>query len=493
MGANMKQYLTEKEKRAHQCIGKLIACLKEDRTRDSEFFDLSAEFFALKSDSEISSKFNEIAASYGLTPEIQAKIKMLQTVRNSVNEADRNYFYMVEKAEEKAISAKEMAHLQKITLTINNNPYEIYKNLKAAKKAIEVGLINADANVNNPLTGKICQRHECMLDIASDNTINVEKLNTRKDANDEQVFKILVYISKLPPEKQEALMKQIKNERPEIHQQMTEVMQLVSSQNFASTLLGMPIEDTRFADKNNFWNLIQQHVDTKDVNIDMIYHTFDERIHIQHQMIELYHVSKGNAEFNQHMIRHQRRPLSKEARANLEQASAMDIANAKALGHALLMFSNGKENESMIILLSWKNLETPEKRKSLLEHFQKVDPENYPSTLLLMYQALTKERKQNKAPLINNEYERSIPVEAFLDCLTDPRGKFSEKQKLILLIQQNDPSMYQQLKEQITQTNPTLSKQLHMTNPVATETLNLAGQPLTVTEQPYVPQTRVVR
>ena len=51
----MKQYLTDKEKRAHQCIGKLAACIKEDRTRDSEFFDLSAEFFALKSDNEISS------------------------------------------------------------------------------------------------------------------------------------------------------------------------------------------------------------------------------------------------------------------------------------------------------------------------------------------------------------------------------------------------------------------------------------------------------
>ena len=489
----MKQYLTEKEKKAHQCIGKLAACIKDDRTRNSEFFDLSAEFFALKSDSEISSKFNEIAASYGITPEVQAKIKMLQTIRTTVNEADRNYFYMVEKAEEKAITEKEMARLQQITLAISNNPYEIYKNLSDAKKAIETGLINADDTVKNPLTGKTCQRHECMLDIAKDNTINIKKLNTQKDANDEQVFKVLVYISKLPREKQEALMTKIKRERPEIYNQMAEVMHLVSSQNFASTLLGMPVKDTRFADKNNFWELIQQHVDTKGINVDMIYHTFDERIHIQHQMTELYKVSKGNAEFNQHMIHHQKKPLSEKARANLERASTMDIANAKALGQALLMFSNGKENESMIILLSWKNLETPEKRKSLLEHFQQVDPENYPATLLLMYQALSKERKQNKAPLINNEYERSIPMEAFLDCLTDPRGKLSEKQNLLQIMQKNDPSMYQQLKQQITQTNPTVAKQLGIIRTIATETLNLVGQPLTMTDQPYEPQTRVIR
>ena len=492
-GDNMKQNLTEKEKRAHQCMNKLAACLKEDRTRDSEFFDLSAEFFALKSDSEISSKFNEIAASYGITPEIQAKIKMLQTIRTNVNEADRNYFYMVEKAEEKALSAKEMAKLQQITFVINNNPYEIYKNLNAAKKAIEVGLINADDQVKNPLTGKTCQRHECMLDIAEDNSINVKKLNTRKDENDEQIFRVLVFISKLQYEKQETLMRKIKKERPEIYQQMVEVIPLVSSPHFAPTLLGISTDKTPFENKNTFWTLIQNQIDTKNVNINMIYHTFDERIHIQQEMSKLYKISKGNAEFNQHMIHNQKKPLSKTAKRNLERASVIDLANAKALGQALLMFSNGKENESMIILLAWKNLETPEKRKSLLEHFQKVDPENYPSTLLLMYQALSKERKQNKAPLINNEYERSIPMEAFLDSLTDPRGKLSEKQNLLQMMQKNDPSMYQQLKQQITQTNPTVAKQLGIIRTIATETLNLVGQPLTVADQPYEPQTRVIR
>lgn len=486
MGTTMNQNLTEKEKKAHQCISMLASCLKENDLQSAEFFDLVDEFFYLKSDTEIAAKFNEISASYGLTPEIQAKIKMIKTLQNNIAQMEKNYFLMVERAEQKERQAKQMEELRQATLLINTNPYEIYKNLEMAKKAIDAGLINADDMVKNPITKKTTQRHECMLDMAQDTDIKAKKLIMQKDENDEKVFKVLVYISSLPRQEQEDLFNQLKKEKPEIYQNLVQMIPSIASENFAPTITR---NSSSITSKQDFWKLMQHQVDTSDVNYEMICSTFEKRQQIQRQMRSLYNISRANAEFNHHLLNHQKNPLSQEAKGNLQTAILKDKASAQLLASGLFMFSQGKENESVNILLAWKNLETPEKRKGLLAYFQKKDAQNYPATLLLMYQALSKERKANKTPLTNNEYERSIPMESLVDCFKDPKGKIEDKKKLLQLIQKNDPTLYQHLTTALRQAEPKISEQLGLTTPTAT--LNRVAQLLDTPAQNITPQNNV--